>query len=166
MFDSFPFQRKPKVQGESEEASVPVASGTPDIAPVEASPNKAPRVRKARAPRVPRPAGEDPLGEPSKNMLFVANLGFNIDDAGLAALFTDAGIIVNSARVVRRRWGQPRRSKGYGFVDVGGEEEQQRAIAVLEGKEIGGRSIAVKIAVNTPHDDAAADSSNEAAPSI
>ena len=86
-------------------------------------------------------------------MLFVANLGFNIDDEGLAALFTDAGITVNSARIVRRRWGQPRKSKGYGFVDVGGEEEQKKAITALEGKDVGGRTIAVKVAVNTPHEE-------------
>ena len=40
-------------------------------------------------------------------------------------------------------------SKGYGFVDVGDEEEQKKAIAALEGKEVAGRPIAVKIAVNT-----------------
>lgn len=88
-------------------------------------------------------------------MLFVANLGFNIDDAGLSALFTEAGIEVVSARIVRRRWGQPRRSKGYGFVDVGSEEQQNKAIEALQGKEIGGRAVAVKIAVNTPHDEEA-----------
>lgn len=84
--------------------------------------------------------------------MFVANLGFNIEDEGLAALFTEAGIKVNSARIVRRRWGKPRKSKGYGFVDVGEEEEQKKAIEALEGKEIGGRAIAVKIAVNTPQE--------------
>lgn len=97
-------------------------------------------------------------------MLFVANLGFNIDDAGLAALFTDAGIAVTSARIVRRRWGQPRKSKGYGFVDVGGEEEQKKAIAALEGKDVGGRTIAVKIAVNAPHDEDAEEPKEGAAP--
>ncbi|KAF8914103.1 hypothetical protein CPB84DRAFT_1669965 [Gymnopilus junonius] len=116
---------------------------------------KKPRARKPKAPRPPRPAGEDPSGEPSKTMLFVANLGFSVDDAGLSALFTEAGIAVVSARIVRRRWGQPRKSKGYGFVDVGSEEEQKKAIAALEGKDVGGRTIAVKIAVNTPHDETA-----------
>jgi RNA recognition motif-containing protein len=86
-------------------------------------------------------------------MLFVANLGFNIDDAGLSSLFTDAGITVVSARIVRRRWGQPRKSKGYGFVDVGSEEEQTKAIEALQNKDVGGRNIAVKVAVNTPQDD-------------
>ena len=85
-------------------------------------------------------------------MLFVANLGFSVDDAGLAALFTEAGLEVVSARIVRRRWGNPRKSKGYGFVDVGSEENQKKAIAALEGKEVAGRPIAVKIAVNTPHE--------------
>lgn len=82
-------------------------------------------------------------------MLFVANLGFDMDDAALTALFTDASVEVISARIVRRRWGRPRRSKGYGFVDVGSEEAQQKAINALQGKEVEGRTIAVKIAVNT-----------------
>lgn len=108
-----------------------------------------PRVRRARAPRPSRAAGEDPIGEPSKTTLFVANLGFSVDDDTLSALFSEAGINVVSARVVRRRWGTPRRSKGYGFVDVGTEEEQVKAIEAVQGKEVGGRLIAVKIAVNS-----------------
>jgi len=142
--------RKPKAK--DEDGASPAVDA--EAAPADPSaPKKAPRTRKPKAPRPPRPAGEDPVGEQSKTMLFVANLGFNIDDAGLSALFTDAGIAVTSARIVRRRWGQPRKSKGYGFVDVGGEEEQKKAIEALQGKELGGRAIAVKIAVNTPHDD-------------
>lgn len=137
-------RRKPKTAAaEVAEPAPPAAEGT------EAA--KKPK-RKPRAPRTPRPAGEDPVGEPSKTVLFVANLGFNIEDDGLAALFTDAGIKVNSARIVRRRWGKPRKSKGYGFVDVGDEAEQKKAIEALQGKEIGGRPIAVKIAVNTPQE--------------
>jgi len=111
------------------------------------------RAKKPRPPRVPRAEGEDPAGEPSKTMLFVANLGFSTDDAALSALFTEAGVHVVSARIVRRRWGQPRKSKGYGFVDVGSEEEQKKAIVALDNKDVGGRNIAVKIAVNTPHEE-------------
>jgi len=125
------------------------AEGTEGSAEGESAPKK----RTPRPKRAPRSAGEEPTGEPSKNVLFVANLGFNIDDAGLLQLFKDAEINVVSARIVRRRWGKPRKSKGYGFVDVGGEEEQQKAIAKLEGKEIEGRQIAVKVAVNAGQDD-------------
>ncbi|KAK0498471.1 hypothetical protein EDD18DRAFT_1071155 [Armillaria luteobubalina] len=155
--------RKNKAKAATEgdvETPAPAAEGE---AATEAVPKK--KARKPRAPRTARPAGEDPVGEPSGNMLFVANLGFNIDDDGLKGLFTEAGINVVSARIVRRRWGQPRRSKGYGFVDVGGEEEQKKAIAALEGKEVGGRNIAVKIAVNTPHDDAHDESDAPESPS-
>jgi len=132
----------------AEEAAAPAA---PAAEGAEAK--KAPRARKAKTPRPVRPAGEDPAGEPSKSMLFVANLGFTVDDAALGALFTEAGIEVVSARIVRSRWGQPRKSKGYGFVDVGSEANQQKAIAALEGKEVAGRPIAVKIAVNATHED-------------
>jgi len=145
--------RKSKAKAEGENLDSIPAPEEGVVADESTTNKKAPRTRKPRTPRPPRPAGEDPIGEPSKTMLFVANLGFNIDDAGLAALFTDAGIAVTSARIVRRRWGQPRKSKGYGFVDVGSEDEQNKAIAALEGKEIGGRIIAVKIAVNTPRNE-------------
>ncbi|KAI0650017.1 hypothetical protein C8Q79DRAFT_941940 [Trametes meyenii] len=159
--------RKPKRKtGATSEGEAP-ASGAEGVASgAEGAAEKKPRQKKPRAPRPTRPAGEDPQGEPSKNVLFVANLGFNIDDAGLSQLFTDAGIKVNSARIVRRRWGKPRKSKGYGFVDVGDEEEQKKAIAALQGKEVGGRAIAVKIAVNTINDGDASDAGapNDAAP--
>jgi len=147
--------RKPKAKTEGAEGTAedaPPAAETEGDATAAAAAKKAGR-RKPKAPRPPRPAGEDPVGELSKTMLFVANLGFNLDDAGLASVFTDAGIAITSARIVRRRWGQPRKSKGFGFVDVGSEEEQKKAIEILQGKEIGGRIIAVKVAVNSPHED-------------
>jgi len=158
-------KKKSARRGKRVDADADGADGAPAPAPpassvLEGEPKKT-RARKPRTPRVIRPVGEDPAGEPSKTMLFVANLGFAVDDAGLSALFTEAGIQVTSARIVRRRWGQPRKSKGYGFVDVGSEEEQVKAIAALEGKDIGGRPIAVKIAVNSSHDESAANETKE-----
>lgn len=149
----------PAAEGEAAKEA-PAAAAATSAEGTEAA--KKPRARKPRAPRPPRPAGEDPAGEPSKNVLFVANLGFTVDDAALSALFTDAGIPVTSARIVARRWA-PRRSKGYGFVDVGNEENQKKAIAALDGKEVGGRPIAVKIAVNTPHEEDKAEGAKDTA---
>lgn len=156
---------KAKTAGEGAESAAPVTPAEGETATDAAAPKKK-AARKPKTPRAPRPAGEAPAGEPSATMLFVANLGFNIDDDGLKALFTEASIDVVSARIVRRRWGQPRRSKGYGFVDVGSKEQQLKALEALEGKEVGGRNIAVKIAVNTPHDEDAEDgaAAAEAAP--
>lgn len=149
---------KPKKKKKKAAKKTPATDEATAAAPAEGEEaatgeKKPPRVKKPRTPKPTREAGQDPVGEPSKNMLFVANLGFNTDDAALHALFTEAGINVVAARIVRRRWGQPRKSKGYGFVDVGSEEEQQKAIAALEGKEVDGRAIAVKVAVNTPKED-------------
>ncbi|TFK56115.1 RNA-binding domain-containing protein [Heliocybe sulcata] len=112
----------------------------------EGAPKREPRAKKPRTPRPRRAPGEEPAGEPSKNMLFVANLGFSVDDEALATLFKEAGIEVVSARIIRKR----RKSQGYGFVDVGNEDEQKKAIEALDGKDVGGRAIAVKVAVNTP----------------
>lgn len=142
--------------GDSAEEA-PAADET--VAPADEAAAKPPRGKKPRkpraprAPRPPRPEGEAPAGEPSKTVLFVANLAFSVDEATLTEFFTENGINVNSARVIRRRWGTPRKSKGYAFVDVGGEEEQQKAIAAVTGKTLADREIAVKVAVDAPPHD-------------
>ena len=149
-----PRRRVPQ-NGENKEA----VNGNGDAA-AEGEVNKDENEIRRRRPRVPRKPrfnrakGEEPAGEISKSVVFVANLAFSVDDAGLAKVFTDAGVNVVSARVVRRRWGEPRRSKGYGFVDVGDETQQTKAIEALDGKEVeGGRRIVVKIAVNANEED-------------
>ncbi|KAI0079655.1 RNA-binding domain-containing protein [Panus rudis PR-1116 ss-1] len=156
-------KKRRAASGESPAASGAENTTAPEDAAAEGTAAPKKKTRKPRAPRPQRAPGEEPTGEPSKTVLFVANLGFSIDDAGLSALFTDAGIHVNSARIVRRRWGKPRRSKGYGFVDVGSEEEQKKAIELLQGKEVGGRPIAVKVAVDPQHEEGEADKAEEAA---
>jgi len=148
--------RKPKrsTPAEGDAAGEAPAEVVNPAAEGEPAPKKS-RSRRPKVPREPRPTGEAPVGEPSKNMLFVANLGFHVDDDALRDLFIEAGINVVSARVVRWRWGHPRKSKGYGFVDVGSEEEQAKGIAALHDKEINSRPIVVKVAVNASQADEA-----------
>jgi RNA recognition motif-containing protein len=142
-------QKKPKRKVAEGEAAPAEGEAAPAAEGEAAAETKKPKAKKPKAPRAPRRApGEDPVGEPSKNMLFVANLGFALDDAGLAALFKEAGIETKSVHVVRRRWGNPRKSKGYGFVDVGDEEGQKKGVEALNGKEVAGRPIAVKVAID------------------
>jgi RNA recognition motif-containing protein len=145
--------KKRSVVAEGEETAL-IEGATPGEAAANEEKKSTAKAKVKKALRPKRPAGEDPVGEPSKSMLFVANLGFNVDDAALETLFKEAGIKVNSARIVRRRWGNPRRSKGYGFVDVGDEAEQKKAIEALHDKDINGRPIAVKVAVNSQNDEA------------
>ncbi|KAM0753380.1 hypothetical protein T439DRAFT_324015 [Meredithblackwellia eburnea MCA 4105] len=99
-----------------------------------------------RAPRAPRKTGP-PTGELSKTLLFVHNLAFSVTDEALKAVFAD--FKVASARVIYRKRGPGAgRSKGFGFVDFESESEQQAALAKLNGKEVEGREITLKVAVN------------------
>lgn len=63
---------------------------------------------------------------------------------------------------------EPRKGRGFGFVTLASEEQQQKAVNEMNGKEIEGREIAVKVAIDSPDktdDDAnapAADAATEA----
>lgn len=46
--------------------------------------------------------------------------------------------------------GEPRKGRGFGFVTLASEEQQQKAVAEMNGKEIEGREIAVKVAIDSP----------------
>ena len=45
---------------------------------------------------------------------------------------------------------EPRKGRGFGFVSCGSEELQQKAMNEMHGKEVDGREIAVKIAIDSP----------------
>lgn len=72
--------------------------------------------------------------------LFVGSLSYNTTDEGLEEFFKQAGNVV-SAKVIFDR--DTNRSKGFGFVEMGSDEEAKAAIAQLDGKELDGRQIAV-----------------------
>lgn len=46
--------------------------------------------------------------------------------------------------------GEARKGRGFGFVTLASEELQQQAVAEMNGKEIEGREIAVKVAIDSP----------------
>ena len=77
--------------------------------------------------------------------LYAGNLGFTLTDEQLEELFTKYGI-VNSAKVMRRDTGKGR---GFGFVEMS-DGEAKRAMALLNGKEIDGRSLTVNEAREKP----------------
>jgi len=72
--------------------------------------------------------------------LYVGNLTYGVTDATLEQLFAAHGT-VESARVVMDR--DTGRSKGFGFVEMGSDQEAQAAIAALNGKEVDGRALTV-----------------------
>ncbi len=72
--------------------------------------------------------------------LYVGNLSYNVTSSELEALFAAHGT-VQSAQVIEDR--DSGRSKGFGFVEMGTDEEAQAAIRALNGQEHGGRPLTV-----------------------
>jgi RNA recognition motif-containing protein len=75
--------------------------------------------------------------------LFIGSLAFATTDDGLKAHFEQVGP-VESARVITDR--DSGRSKGFGFVQMANDDDNQKAIDELNGKELDGREINVSIA--------------------
>ena len=74
------------------------------------------------------------------NKLFIGNLSWNVDDATLKDFFSSVGTVVEAV-VIKDRI--KNRSKGFGFVKMSTEEEAQRAIDELNGKELDARALNV-----------------------
>jgi RNA recognition motif-containing protein len=72
--------------------------------------------------------------------LYVGNLSYSVDSSELQQLFAAHGT-VNSAEVISDR--MTGRSKGFGFVEMGTDDEAQAAIAALNGQQHGGRALTV-----------------------
>jgi RNA recognition motif-containing protein len=72
--------------------------------------------------------------------LYVGNLAYGVSSTDLQTMFEAFGA-VQSAQVITDR--DTGRSKGFGFVEMGSDQEAQAAIAGLNGKEYDGRSLTV-----------------------
>jgi len=144
-----PRGRRPQNDGEADVGVESVTTGLAIATIVGSAPTT-----NGRGKGRPRRTGP-PTGEPSKTLVFVANLPFNIDDEGLKGIFT--GYNIASAHVVTRKYGPVAgKSKGFGFVDFASEADQQKALTEINGKEIDGRSVQVKVAIQSDQAEAEA----------
>ncbi len=75
--------------------------------------------------------------------LFIGSLAYATTDDSLKAHFEQIGEVA-SARVITDR--ESGRSKGFGFVEFVNEEDNQKAVDQLDGKELDGRAINVGLA--------------------
>ena len=73
--------------------------------------------------------------------LYVGNLAFSMTDESLLQLFTGKGYKVGSARIITDR--ETGRSRGFGFVELGAEDDTSKAIGEFNGMEIEGRALQV-----------------------
>jgi RNA recognition motif-containing protein len=75
--------------------------------------------------------------------LFVGSLSFNTTTEGLRDFFAQSGTVVSASVVTDQFSG---RSRGFGFVEMDTNEEAQRAVTQLDGRELDGRQIKVEVA--------------------
>jgi len=75
--------------------------------------------------------------------LFIGSLAYATTDDSLKAHFEQVGPVA-SARVITDR--DTGRSKGFGFVEMENDDDNQKAIDQLNGKELEGREINVSLA--------------------
>jgi cold-inducible RNA-binding protein len=72
--------------------------------------------------------------------LYVGNLSFETTENDLQDLFEQHGKVSEVALVMDRATG---RSRGFAFVTMGDTTEGNAAMAALNGKEVGGRTLTV-----------------------
>ena len=73
--------------------------------------------------------------------LYVGSLPYSVTDESLLQLFTSKGYTPVSARVIMDR--DTGRSKGFGFVELGPEDDAAKAIGEFSGLNIEGRALVV-----------------------
>ena len=70
--------------------------------------------------------------------IFVGNLNFNTSEEDLRQLFEAYGQVDRVSIMTDRDTG---RSRGFGFVEMTNAEDGDKAIAALNGQEVGGRTL-------------------------
>ena len=72
--------------------------------------------------------------------IYVGNLSFEASEESVRALFEAYGTVSRVNIVTDRDTGQPR---GFGFVEMANDGEGEKAIAAVNGTELGGRALNV-----------------------
>jgi len=72
--------------------------------------------------------------------LYVGNMSYEVSNTDLEQMFGEHGTVQSAQIITDRSTG---RSKGFGFVEMSNNEEADTAMAALDGKDCGGRTIKV-----------------------
>jgi len=72
--------------------------------------------------------------------LYVGNMSYDVDAQSLQELFSAYGTVQSAQVIMDRATG---RSKGFGFVEMGSDDEAKAAIDALNGKDHNGRALTV-----------------------
>ncbi|HEY7157813.1 MAG TPA: RNA-binding protein [Gemmataceae bacterium] len=72
--------------------------------------------------------------------IYVGNLAYGVSSSDLQQMFEAHGTVQSAQIIMDRDTG---RSKGFGFVEMGSDQEAQAAIAALNGQQVDGRTLTV-----------------------
>ena len=72
--------------------------------------------------------------------LYVGGLSYNTTEATLKDTFAAIGAVETATIIMDK---MTNRSKGFGFVEMATEEEAKKAIEMMNGKELDGRTLTV-----------------------
>ena len=72
--------------------------------------------------------------------LYVGNLPYTVTSADLERMLSEYGTVESAEVISDRATG---RSKGFGFVEMGNDDEAHAAIEALNGQDQGGRALTV-----------------------
>jgi RNA recognition motif-containing protein len=72
--------------------------------------------------------------------IYVGNLAYGVSSSDLQQMFEAHGTVQSAQVIMDRDTG---RSKGFGFVEMGSDQEAQAAIAALNGQQVDGRTLTV-----------------------
>ena len=72
--------------------------------------------------------------------LYVGSLSYDTTEDALKSAFEQAGTVQSATIIIDK---MSNRSKGFGFVEMSSDEEAEKAIEMLNGKELDGRTLIV-----------------------
>ena len=75
--------------------------------------------------------------------IYVGNLSRQVSDSELKDIFAEFGEVTKVNIIMDKFTGE---SRGFGFVEMANDEEAEKAIAELNGKDVQGRTITVSVA--------------------
>jgi len=127
----------PSLGRTSSDSTVLPSGGESRGPPVRTSPSP---LGLARGDRFFCAAGTGPRGYAVGKKLYVGNLSWGVTDDQLRSLFAAFGTVASAQVIVDRDTG---RSKGFGFVEMGSDQEAQAAIDGMHGQTVDGRPLTV-----------------------